>query len=66
MDQVKQLKAKHFKQVIALNSFLTPIERQQIYQRLHQYRLVYVSPELLQQEQFVFYLKKNEYQSLCY
>ena len=58
MDQVKQLKAKHFKQVIALNSFLTPIERQQIYQRLHQYRLVYVSPELLQQEQFVFYLKK--------
>lgn len=50
MDQVKQLKAKQWKQVAAINSFVDRKEREQVLQTLHTYRLIYVSPELLQQE----------------
>lgn len=58
IDQVKQLKAKQIKRVVALNSFITPNERTKIYQQLNTYKLIYVSPELLQQEDFLFYLKQ--------
>lgn len=50
MDQVKELKAKNIKKVAALNSFVDFQERQNIYRYLHHYKLLYVSPELLQQE----------------
>lgn len=58
IDQVKQLKATNFKEVIALNSFTDPIERKQIYQQLESYKLIYVSPELLQHNELIGYLKK--------
>lgn len=58
LDQVKQLKANHFKEVVALNSFMEPSERKSIYKQLHQYKLVYVSPELLQQKILFDYLSK--------
>ncbi|HEY4602536.1 MAG TPA: ATP-dependent DNA helicase RecQ [Cerasibacillus sp.] len=58
IDQVKQLKAKQIKRVVAINSFMTPQERSKIYRQLNHYQLIYVSPELLQQEDFMFYLKK--------
>src|SRR5690625_4963578 len=48
IDQVKQLKAIQFKEVIALNSFMSYTERKNIYSRLGTYKLIYVSPELLQ------------------
>jgi ATP-dependent DNA helicase RecQ len=57
LDQVKQLRANHFKQVIALNSFLDPIERKRAIDQLHTYKMIYLSPELLQQE---FILQKLE------
>jgi len=50
IDQVKQLRANHFKKVIALNSFMEPKEKRKVIKELHTYKLVYISPELLQQE----------------
>ncbi|WP_106497376.1 RecQ family ATP-dependent DNA helicase [Lentibacillus sp. Marseille-P4043] len=50
IDQVKQLKAMKFKSVVALNSFMHPNERRQVYRQLQSYDLIYVSPELLQQQ----------------
>lgn len=58
IDQVKQLKAANFKEVIALNSFTNPIERKQIYHQLGNYKLIYVSPELLQQNEVLDHFKK--------
>jgi len=57
-DQVKQLKATHFKEVIALNSFMDPLERKKVYPHLATYKLIYVSPELLQQKEAMYWLKK--------
>lgn len=53
IDQVRHLKANHFKSVIALNSLMTWQERQKVYRNLSKYKLIYVSPELLQQEQLI-------------
>lgn len=58
IDQVKQLKASNFKEVIALNSFIDPIERRKVYHQLEKYKLIYVSPELLQHKELLGYLKK--------
>ncbi|WP_430785496.1 RecQ family ATP-dependent DNA helicase [Virgibacillus flavescens] len=58
IDQVKQLKASNFKEVVALNSFMDPIERKKVYQRLQSYKLIYVSPELLQHDELLDYLKQ--------
>lgn len=57
-DQVKQLRAKHFKKAVALNSFLEPDERKKIIRSLHTYKMVYISPELLQQEYILNKLKQ--------
>lgn len=57
MDQVKELKAMNFKEVIALNSFLDYDKRKRIFKNLNQYKLIYVSPEMLQQKELQFYLK---------
>src|SRR5690625_1895057 len=46
IDQVKQLKAIQFKEVVALNSFMEYAERRQVYEQLHTYKLIYVSPEI--------------------
>ncbi|MDY0408338.1 RecQ family ATP-dependent DNA helicase [Virgibacillus soli] len=59
LDQVKQLKAKKFKRVIALNSFMNPVERNRVYHQLDQYKLVYVSPEILQQAEFLSCLQRT-------
>ncbi|ASK63313.1 ATP-dependent DNA helicase [Virgibacillus phasianinus] len=58
IDQVKQLKASNFKRVVALNSFLSPKVRKKVYSLLNQYKLIYVSPELLQQRELMDYLKQ--------
>lgn len=58
IDQVKQLKAIQFKEVVALNSFMEYAERRQVYEQLHTYKLVYVSPELLQKENLLAYLQQ--------
>lgn len=58
IDQVKKLKATHFKEVVALNSFMEYTERRQVYKNLNAYKLVYVSPELLQKEELLTHMKK--------
>ncbi|SDQ53701.1 ATP-dependent DNA helicase RecQ [Virgibacillus salinus] len=56
-DQVKQLKSTGFKSVIALNSFLEPKEKRRAFEHLNEYKLIYISPEFLQQSQIIDYLK---------
>ncbi|WP_147207811.1 RecQ family ATP-dependent DNA helicase [Oceanobacillus sojae] len=58
IDQVKELKAAGFKDVIALNSFLPFMEQQRALNNLDSYRLIYVSPEWLQKRKHQNYLKQ--------
>ncbi|RDW19095.1 ATP-dependent DNA helicase [Oceanobacillus arenosus] len=60
IDQVKQLKAIQIKQVVALNSFMDPSERKKVYKNLHAYKLIYISPELLQQEEIIRLLQRTK------
>ncbi|QDP40494.1 RecQ family ATP-dependent DNA helicase [Radiobacillus deserti] len=53
IDQVKQLKATGFKEVIAINSFMNRVEKERALQQLSAYRLIYVSPEMLKNESFL-------------
>ena len=57
-DQVQQLKSIGIKSTVALNSFLSFIERKYILQELSKYKIVYVSPEILQSEQVINAFKK--------
>ncbi|WP_078553224.1 RecQ family ATP-dependent DNA helicase [Bacillus alkalicellulosilyticus] len=47
-DQVQQLHSIGLKKAVALNSFLSWEERIKVVNQLHLYKLVYVSPEVLQ------------------
>src|SRR5690625_2441785 len=60
IDQVRQVKAYHYKEVVALHSFQNRYERNRILNQLNDYKLVYVSPELLQQKQVIQNLKNSE------
>jgi ATP-dependent DNA helicase RecQ len=57
-DQVQQLKARGEKRVVALNSFLSRSDKQQVLQRLEEYRFIYASPEILQNPFVMEALKK--------
>jgi ATP-dependent DNA helicase RecQ len=48
-DQVAQLKKMGEKSVVAINSFLKPGERDEIWRTLGNYRFIFVSPEMLVQ-----------------
>lgn len=50
-DQVDQLKQRGEKRVVALNSFLTPDQKRYALYYLHEYRFIFVSPEMLLQPQ---------------
>nr|WP_239587857.1 RecQ family ATP-dependent DNA helicase [Gracilibacillus alcaliphilus] len=52
-DQVKQLKSQGIKRVVALNSMLTPRERDSHLANLHHYKLIYMSPEMLQSKRMI-------------
>ncbi|WP_152654644.1 ATP-dependent DNA helicase RecQ [Oceanobacillus sp. CFH 90083] len=58
IDQVKELKAAGFKEVIALNSFLPFQEQQRVLKSLDAFRLIYVSPEWLQKRSHQNYLQQ--------
>ena len=47
-DQVQQLRSEGIKSVVALNSFMKKEERDLVLQKLHMYKLIYLSPEMLQ------------------
>ncbi|KHE69926.1 ATP-dependent DNA helicase RecQ [Halobacillus sp. BBL2006] len=50
IDQVKQLKARGFRSVTALNSFMDRNERIKTMKQFQQYSLIYLSPEMLQND----------------
>lgn len=58
IDQVRQVKSFYYKEVVALHSLQSKIERVQTLNQLHHYKLVYVSPELLQQESILSRFKQ--------
>ncbi|HLR66350.1 RecQ family ATP-dependent DNA helicase [Virgibacillus alimentarius] len=60
IDQVKQLKSMQFKEVVALNSFMEYEEREQVFNKLNSYKLIYVSPELLQNNELLTRLSQIE------
>lgn len=57
-DQVEQLKAQGEKRVIAINSFLSYQEKIRTIKNLHNYKFVYISPEMLQNEWVLDHIKK--------
>ncbi|WP_117160719.1 ATP-dependent DNA helicase RecQ [Paraliobacillus sp. X-1268] len=57
-DQVKQLKARGFKQVVAINSFVDHKERHFLFDQLDSYKLIYLSPEMLQNDRLLERLKR--------
>lgn len=59
-DQVKQLKARGFKKVVAINSFVSQVERHFIFDHLETYKLIYLSPEMLQNDRLLDRLKSME------
>ncbi|KMK76478.1 RecQ family ATP-dependent DNA helicase [Alkalihalobacillus pseudalcaliphilus] len=50
-DQIQQLKKNGKKEVVALNSFLSYQEKKYHLDRLHTYKMIYLAPEMLQNDQ---------------
>lgn len=46
-DQVEQMMRMGEKRVIALNSFLTPVEKREVLRNIRRYKFIYISPEML-------------------
>ncbi|MBG9784466.1 RecQ family ATP-dependent DNA helicase [Shouchella lehensis] len=59
-DQVAQLKKAGRKQVVALNSFSSKQERQKLLQQVNDYKIVYLSPEMLQAQDVLNALSKQQ------
>jgi len=60
IDQVRETKAFHIKEVVALHSMVSFAERKEILQNLDAYKIVYISPELIQNEFVIRSLKKRK------
>lgn len=58
LDQVKDLKAKQIKQVVAITSFMSYQEKQAVFSNIHLYKMIFISPELLQQHSVIHALQK--------
>lgn len=50
IDQVRETRAFHIKEVVALHSMQTYDERNMILQQLNRYKIIYISPELIQSD----------------
>ncbi|NCU16351.1 RecQ family ATP-dependent DNA helicase [Pallidibacillus pasinlerensis] len=57
-DQVEQMKLKGEKRVVAINSFLTFEERNFVLNNIENYKFIYISPEMLQNEQIASIFQK--------
>src|SRR5699024_1726615 len=60
IDQVRETKAFHIKEVVALHSMQSYEERHVILQQLHRYKIVYISPELIQNNAIAHALEKRK------
>ena len=59
-DQVENLKLKGEKKVAALNSLTPYSERNRIFKQLGDYRFIYTSPEMLQNNEVMNHLKRTK------
>lgn len=59
LDQVRECKALFFKEVSAMHSFQSWEERQRSLKQLHKVKLLFVSPELLQNKRVMNHLKQQ-------
>lgn len=57
-DQVQQLRSIGIKQVVAINSFMNHLEREEVFRSLSTYKLIYTSPEMLQSDYVLHKLRK--------
>ncbi len=57
-DQVDNMRLRGEKRVVAINSLTSFSERQRIFRQISKYKFIYTSPEMLQNEQVVHYLKQ--------
>lgn len=60
IDQVRETKAFHIKEVVALHSMQTFAERQAILNNLYHQKIVYISPELIQNKYVLRTLNKQK------
>ncbi len=58
-DQVEQMKMNGEKKVVAINSFLTGVERKQVLNSLERYKFIFISPETLLNDGMIDRLKKT-------
>lgn len=65
IDQVRQIKAYYFKEVAALHSFQQMEERKYILKDLAKYKLLFLSPELLQQSEIISSFKRVGVSLIC-
>ncbi|GAF65338.1 RecQ family ATP-dependent DNA helicase [Alkalihalobacillus trypoxylicola] len=52
-NQVQELKTLGIKNVVAINSFLNYDEKNEIFRKLSTYKMIYLSPEMLQSERLI-------------
>lgn len=57
-DQVEQIKQFGEKRVVAINSFLNKEQKQRVLHFLHEYRFIFISPEMFMQEEVKQRLKQ--------
>lgn len=60
IDQVRETKAFHIKEVVALHSMQTYDERNTILRNLNRYKIIYISPELIQTDKVIRALQQNK------
>ncbi len=58
IDQVKQLKAKQIKDVVALSSFMNIQEKRHVFSKISSYKMIFISPEMMQQQSVISMFKK--------
>ena len=57
-DQVENLRLRGENRVVALNSLTSYPERRRIFKQINQYKFIYTSPEMLQNDQVIEILKR--------
>ena len=65
-DQVEQMKMNGEKNVVAINSFLTGVERKQVLNSLERYKFIFISPETLLNDGMIDLLRKLRHLIVCY
>src|SRR5699024_12026770 len=58
-DQVESLRLRGEKKVVALNSLTSFSERRRIFAQINQYKFIYTSPEMLQNNQVIAALRRT-------